>query len=255
MTKMERDSLPIRGQEGNSHSAGGFSFRSRLAQIMMLINHEQVIGGLQQLRSEAEQRRLWLSDGDEVSSFVEAYCELFVDSCLTDALDSGETEFGAEVDRMLGDLNAVLMEVDNDRPAEKVIADPKMAKVKELASESLRLVMTKGSKNPSRITARILGWRDKERQRRLWLPAGKDAKPMSSPYDAYWHLFHGKDYWGYLDLGERKRELSEIFLELDNLVWTLDKSTLRPPEQVIADPMMPAIREMAGRIAGKLGID
>ena len=220
---------------------------------MMLINHKQVIGGLQQLRSEAEQRRLWLSDGDEVSSFIEAYCELFVDSSLERALDSGETEFGAEVDRMLWDLDAVLIEIDDDRPVEKVIADPEMAKVRELASELLRRVMAKGSKNPSRITARILEWRDKERQKRLWWPGGKDAKPMSSPYDAYWHLFHGRDYWGYLDLGERKRELSELFLELDSLVWTLSKSP--PPEQVMVDPMMPAIREMAGRIAGKLGLD
>ena len=220
----------------------------------LLIHHADVINGLSQFASEAEQRRLWLSAGGEVSSFVEAYCWLFEDSCLLDVLDSGETEFGAEVDQMFRDLDALLMEIDYGRPQEKVIADPKMAKVRELASEALRRVIAKGSKNASRITGRLLEWRDEERQRRLWLPAG-DATPTSSPDDAYWHLFHGKDYWGYLDLGERKRELSEMFFELSKLVSTLKTFNPRPPEQVIADPMMPAIREMAGRVAGKLGID
>ena len=219
-----------------------------------LIHHADVIDGLCQFASEAEQRRLWLSAGGEVSSFVEAYCGLFVDSCIEDVLDSGETEFGAEADQMFRDLDALLLEIDDGRPQERVIADPKMAKVRELASEALRRVIAKGSKNASRITGRLLEWRDEERQRRLWLPAG-DATPTSSPHDADWHLFHGKDYWRYLDLGERKRELSEMFFELSKLVRTLKTFVPRPPEQVIADPMMPAIREMAGRIAGELGIE
>ena len=54
---------------------------------------------------------------------------LFVDSCIEDVLDSGETEFGAEMDQMFRDLDALLMEIDDGRPQEKVIADPKMAKV------------------------------------------------------------------------------------------------------------------------------
>ena len=225
----------------------------------MLINHKRVIGGLCQFGSEAQQRRLWLSTGGEVSSLVEAYCELFEDSCLADALDSGGTEFGAEVDQMLNELNRLtapivkeyqLLELD----IEEVIADPKMAKVRELASKTLRRVIAKGSKNASRIAGRLLEWRDEERQRRLWLPAG-DATPISSPEDADWHLFLGKDYWGYLDLGERKRELSEMLFELSKLVGALKTFVPRPPEQIMADRMMPAIREMAARIADKLGID
>ncbi len=40
----------------------------------LLIHHADVINGLSQFASEAEQRGLWLSAGGEVSSFVEAYC-------------------------------------------------------------------------------------------------------------------------------------------------------------------------------------
>ena len=225
----------------------------------MLINHEQIIDGLIQLGSEREQRRLWLREGpkksNERSSFIEASCVLFDDSALMDKVESGGTEFGADVDEILNLLFQLTTEILRESLSQsEAIRDPRMARARALALGALRSIMSMGSRNSTRIIDRVNEWRDEERQKRLWLPT-RDSKPRSSPYCADWHLFHGKDYWGYLDLGVEKRELSALFREMGSLVFRLKTYVWRPPKVVIADPLMEPIREMAARIAGKLGGD
>ena len=224
---------------------------------MTLLNHEQIIDGLFEFSNEKEQRRLWLGEGQEkwkeISSFIEASCMLFGDSALDEKLYSQGTEFGTEVDSMLREIDELTRAIDTHRRQEKIIADPKMAIVRRVASTAHGHIMSMGRKNIGRILDRVVEWRDEDRQRMLWLPSA-EKPPMSSPHCADWHLFHGKDYWGYLDLGADKRELSTRFWDLSLLVADL-RTFDRRPESVLADPLMGPIREMAARIARKLGID
>ena len=224
---------------------------------MKLLNHECIIDGLFQFASEKEQRRLWLGEGQEkwveVCSFVEAGCMLYDDSGLYEDLYSEGTEFGPEVDAMLQEIGRLTRAIDGERYEEEIIADPKMAIVRRVASNAHGRIMSMGRKNSERIHNRVMEWRDEERQRMLWLPHAGE-RPRSSPRCAAWHLFHGNDYWGYLDLGDDEDELSNLFWDLSVLVSHLTDRDAGP-EAVLADPLMKLIREMAARIARKLGID
>ena len=223
---------------------------------MTLINHEQIIDGLFQLGSEREQRRLWLDEGpreqDEMSSFVEAWHWLFNDSALLEKLRSQGTEFGMEVDAMLMELYHLTDAIDGYKPEEEIVADPRMIMVRDIAATVRGHIMSMGRENSRQIFDRVLEWRDVERQRMLWLATDKQP-PRSSPYCAYWHLFHGKHYWGYLELGAEGRDVPTLFRHLNSLAFSLKPFV--PPEAVFADPLMEPVREMAARIACKLGID
>ena len=221
------------------------------------LNHQSILCALRELSSASEQRRLWLSDGVatlEVSSFVEACCQLYDDSALQERLEAGGTEFGIEVDNALEELGKATDAIDAERPPEQIIADPKMANVRKLAKSVLRKVMSMGSKNNRRIIDRLVEWRDEEKQMKLWLST-EDAEPISSPDEAHWHLFLGEDYWEYLDLGTRRGEFSKVFWEFNILVLTVVGGGPRTPEQIMADPGMIRVREMADRILQKLGIE
>ena len=224
---------------------------------MTLLNHEQIIDRLFEFSNEEEQRRLWLGEGQEkwteISSFVEAGCELFQGSALDSKLYSEGTEFGPEVDAMLRAIDDLTLAINGHRHDEEIIADPKMDVVRAVASRAHGCIMSMGRKNSRRILDRVVEWRDEERQRLLWLPRAGEP-PKSSPRCANWHLFNGNDYWGYLDLGARKREFSTLFWDLLLLVADL-RTYSRRPEEILADPLMEPIREMAARIARKLGID
>ena len=223
---------------------------------MTLLNHGTIIDRLFEFANEEEQRRLWLGEGQEnwteISSFVEAGCELFQGSALDRKLYFQGTEFGPEVDAMLRAIDDLTLAINGDRYDEEIITDPKMDVVRRVASTAHGRIMSMGRKNSGRIVDRVMEWGDEERQRMLWLPDAEKQPPRSSPYCAYWHLFHGKDYWGYLDLGADKRQLSTLFWDLSVLVSKM--RTFRP-EAVLADPLMDPIREMAARIARKLGVD
>lgn len=135
---------------------------------------------------------------------------------------------------------------------EEAIDDPRMTKVRALASMALRGVMEAGSKNMGRISDRLLEWRDEEVQRQLWLPIMEGVPPESKPYEAAWHLLRGKDYWGYLPLGDRRGEFSVMFEQLDRLVFGVLRLEFRSPEEIISDPAIRPVRKLAARIMGKL---
>lgn len=224
---------------------------------MILLDHEEIIEGLLQFANQEEQRRLWMGKGQErwteFSTFDQAYCELFEDSALEVILYSRRTAFDKDVDTMLRKLDGLIKSIDTDQDVEDIIADPKMTIVRAVASTALERIMSMGRKNGQRILDRVVEWRDEERQRMLWLPHAGE-RPRSSPRCAAWHLFHGNDYWGYLDLGDDEDELSNLFWDLSVLVSHLTDRDAGP-EAVLADPLMKLIREMAARIARKLGID
>ena len=210
---------------------------------------------MRELGSEAEQRGLWLGQGTqtvgEVSCFVEACCGLFDDSALGEKLYSSGTEFGAEVDTALKEVDKLIDAIDDDRTEEEIIADPMMANVRRVASDAFRRIMWMGGRNKQRIIDRLLEWRDEEVRRRLWFPSGDGVEAESSPRDAQWALFRGKDCWMYLNLGRREREFSPVFFELDKRISRLDYDR-RPLEDVLSDPLMNCVGQMAARIIDKL---
>ena len=221
---------------------------------MILLNHEMIIGRLSEISSERQQVELWLSDGSngKWSCLTEAYLGLFDDSALAQKLETEGTVFGSEIDSVLTRLDQMLVEIDDDRPEEEKIIDLKMADARDLATTVLERIMAAGSMNAGRISDRLLEWRDMEMQRKLWLPAADGEMPESKPYDAAWHLLRGKDYWGYLDLGKRRRDFSRMFDELEQLIFGHVRVEFRPPEHVISDPAMRPVRQLAARIMKRL---
>lgn len=222
---------------------------------MITLNHHYILVDLRTLGSEAEQRGLWLGEGTqtvgEVSSFVEACCGLFDDSALGEKLYSSGTEFGADVDAALKEIDKLTDAIDDDRTQEEIIADPLMAKVRQVASDAFRRIMSMGGRNKDRIVNRLLEWRDVEVRHRLWFPSGDGVEAESSPKDAQWALFRGNDCWMYLDLGRREREFSSLFFQLDTRISRLDYDR-RPLEDVLSDPLMTCVGQMAARIIQKL---
>lgn len=96
--------------------------------------------GLEELASEAEQRRLWLATGGpEIGSFVEAVSGAFDDSGLSDDLDTprADAELGAEAAERLRALDRALGAVDADLDEEALIDSPEMAEVRALAQAAL----------------------------------------------------------------------------------------------------------------------
>jgi hypothetical protein len=106
-------------------------------------SHKMVIAGLRELSSIEEQRRLWLSTGEnnaDVSSFVEAICGLYNDSGLDDLLDAGLTGYPEPVVERLKKIDALLSrigETNRHKGDEAKINDPAMAVVRKLAGEIL----------------------------------------------------------------------------------------------------------------------
>lgn len=223
---------------------------------MTSVNHYLILLNLRELGSVAEQRGLWLGEGTqthgEVSSFVEACCGLFDDSVLDEVLYSSGTGFGSDVDTILKGIDELLSGVDSDRPEEEIIADPAMAKIRELASDAFRRIMSAGMRNKGRIIDRLLEWRDEGRRRELWLPPRAGVPARSSPRDAYWHLFYGKDCWLYLNLGWKEREFSPLFFELANLVSHLVDDR-RPLDDILSDPLLVSGSRKAAEIIGRIG--
>lgn len=76
----------------------------------------------------------------EVSSFVEAIEGLFTDSALGDALDSNTTGYSQETESKLRELEKQLGKVDSHGGPMKVINDPAMPRVRELAAKILPLI-------------------------------------------------------------------------------------------------------------------
>ncbi len=241
--------LPCHHRSRRRQMSPGFA-----AQVITL-NHHYILVDLRTLGSEAEQRGLWLGEGTqtdgEMCSFVEACCGLFDDSALGEKLYSSGTEFGPDVDAALREIDKLTDAIDDDRPQEEIIADPVMAKMRQVASDAFRRIMSMGGRNRQRIIDRLLEWRDVDVRRRLWFPSGDGIEAESSPRNAQWALFRGKDCWMYLDLGRREREFSPLFFELDKRISRLDYDR-RPLEDVLSDPLMMYVGQMAARIIEKL---
>jgi hypothetical protein len=103
--------------------------------------HHRVRERLDELARIEEQRRLWLStgeDGAEVSTPVECCCTLFDSSGLGCALDRGENPYPPAIMEKFRKLDQLLKSVDMDQDDEDVMNSPAMVPVRSLAAEILR---------------------------------------------------------------------------------------------------------------------
>jgi len=107
---------------------------------------ENVIKYLPDLADYNYQKRVWATGkpqpGDMSPTFVEAWCQLFDDTGLSDALNIGQTVFGAAADQAILDLNAALRKVDDkNKPDSMIIDTPAMQNVREKAAKALQLIL------------------------------------------------------------------------------------------------------------------
>jgi hypothetical protein len=112
--------------------------------LMYSINPDVVRELLNELSDIDEQRRLWLSDGQngrDVSSFTEAVEQLYGDTGLSDLLEGGKpTGLGRELESGLKELDHLLREVNDNEAPSAVINDPKMSEVRILAAELMKRI-------------------------------------------------------------------------------------------------------------------
>jgi hypothetical protein len=105
---------------------------------MSPINRHLVEQCLIELSSRTDQLRLWRAVGPpEVSSFTEAFEQLFTDSGLDDPLHAGATGFGKECEQLLIELETAMRSINMRLNPDALIATPEMDRVRELATKAL----------------------------------------------------------------------------------------------------------------------
>lgn len=108
-----------------------------------MVDVKMLIVALQELSDAEFQRRAWLaSEGPVVSSFSEQVSHTFDDTGLSDALDA-EACLG-ELDELtfstLKQLDSAVSRVDQSAPPERLLEDPQVKAVREIAARALALV-------------------------------------------------------------------------------------------------------------------
>jgi len=100
-----------------------------------------IIARLKELSDYDFQNRVWLaSTGPEISSFTEAVSGLFDDSGLGDALEKCTQVFSSDIDLLFRTLDKELHDINERRPPEAIITDPRMARVRTISASLLALI-------------------------------------------------------------------------------------------------------------------
>src|SRR6266478_7994345 len=104
-------------------------------------SHNLIIECLKQLEDRHLQENLWTGKRlPEQSDFIEGVEGLFTDSALGDALHSNATGYSKETESKLWELEKQLKKVDQHGGAMKIINDPAMPRVRELAADIRSLI-------------------------------------------------------------------------------------------------------------------
>ena len=106
-----------------------------------MVDKRAVIDSLRELADESIQRRRWLAPGGpEVSSFAEAFCQLFDDTGLGDAIQKKKPIFEPETDEGLLHLEGLLRSIDQDLPPSTIIESRQMQRVRYAAIAVLQKI-------------------------------------------------------------------------------------------------------------------
>jgi hypothetical protein len=127
---------------------------------MTFLNRARIRQCLEELSDKSYQERIWTaSSGPEISSFIEAQCQLFDDSGLDLALENNNA-FGDQIDNLLKDLRLKLKNINQDRSPLDVINDPQMGAVRKLAAQILNQLPIETKTLPAAIKEKILAMQD-----------------------------------------------------------------------------------------------
>jgi hypothetical protein len=108
---------------------------------MNQINRNRILECLKELSDGQLQENLWTGKiPSQQSSFVEVVEGLFTDSGLGGDLSKGKTGFSAAVETKLHELEHQLAKIDAKGGPTKVINDPAMPRVRDLAAGTLELL-------------------------------------------------------------------------------------------------------------------
>jgi len=106
---------------------------------------ENVVAVLRELEDREYQVNVWLNmdnPNNLVGSFVEAVNVLFDDCIIGGLLEDGEIIVSRHVTSVLQELSAIIDSIDEYRPEEEIIDDPKMQAVRDKAALALDLIRT-----------------------------------------------------------------------------------------------------------------
>lgn len=109
----------------------------------MVVNVKQLIEALRKLSDAEYQRRAWLaSAGPVVSSFDEQACQVFDDTGLSPAVDTGRRppELSEQAFAALKDLDRAVSRVEQGAPPERLLEDPRVEQVRMIAARALALL-------------------------------------------------------------------------------------------------------------------
>jgi hypothetical protein len=105
------------------------------------INRNLVIECLSELSNRRIQESLWMGKiANQQSSFEESVEGLFTDSGLGDKLTKRTTGFSTELEMKLRELEREVAQIDSKGGPRKVLNDPAMQRVRDLAANVLELL-------------------------------------------------------------------------------------------------------------------
>jgi hypothetical protein len=112
------------------------------------IDHKCIRECLKELSDKSYQERVWTaSSGPEISSFVEAVCQLYGGTGLDAAFDKGHQVYGKEIDGLLKNFETILQSIPDRRPPSELIQDEKMIPVRKMAEDILQLIERRDREN------------------------------------------------------------------------------------------------------------
>lgn len=111
-----------------------------------MIAIDRLVLALRELSDEVFQRKAWLaSSGPVVSSFAEQVSQTFDDTGLADVLDSQQrpSALSEEAYSALKQLDRAVKEIDQSKPPQDLLRDPRMKQVRFCARRVLELIESK----------------------------------------------------------------------------------------------------------------
>ena len=102
-----------------------------------MINYTPLLVGLEELATIEIQHSRWVEGKNEISSFTEAICQVFDDSHLAKAIDSGHlaNEFSNEIFSNVTKLDKLIDSIPEFESPQVIIEHPKMKNIRNLAQE------------------------------------------------------------------------------------------------------------------------
>ena len=250
-----------------------------------MLDMSNFVIGLERLSDLEYQRKTWLSSGDgPFDTFVESVCGVFNDAGLVDYQRRGvrPKEFDEVVWSVVGELDVAVDEVDDNRPPQEVLDNPRMARVREIAARLLALLAERGltkdipqpppdprgwrwfepsSTAPRRrggwtfqllrigSLVRGLGWLSHlNGPRPAWLPSEPPAVPAF--VEAVYVTFEVSNLYFHLTEGVCPEQFDgrtwSAAMDLDAALYEVDYG--KEPEELLEDPKVAKARALAARL-------